>query len=148
MLLAALARRQRVRGLVGIAAAPDFTETLMWERYDGDVRETLLREGRYDEPSIHGENPYPITLTLIEEGRRHLLLDRPIPLTCPVRLLHGMRDADVPWRHSLALIDALASADVQACFIKDGDHRLSRDRDLALICRTVLDLCDRVGVAG
>ena len=145
MLLAALARRRRVAGLVGIAAAPDFTETLMWERYDDEVRGTLLSEGRYDEPSVYGEEPYPVTLALIEEGRRHLLLGKPIPLTCPVRLLHGMRDEDVPWRHSLALVEALAGADVRACFIKDGDHRLSREEDLALICRTVLDLCERVG---
>ena len=145
MLLAALARPRRVAGLVGIAAAPDFTETLMWERYDDEVRGILLSAGRYDEPSIHGDDPYPITLALIEEGRRHLLLGTSIPLTCPVRLLHGMRDADVPWRHSLALVEALAGADVRACFVKDGDHRLSREGDLELIRHTVLDLCDRVG---
>ncbi len=145
MLLAALVRREQVPGLVGVAAAPDFTERLMWQRYDDDVRDTLLREGRYHEPSSYSDDPYPITLALIEEGRDHLLLDKSIPLTCPVRLLHGMRDPDVPWRHSLTLVEALAGDDVQVCFVKDGDHRLSRAQDIALICRTVLDLCDQVG---
>ncbi len=145
MLLAALARCERVAGLVGIAAAPDFTEKLMWQRYSEDVRETLRREGRYDEPSIYDGEPYPITLKLIEEGRNHLLLNAPIPFTRPVRLLHGMQDPDVPWQYSLALVEALAGDDVQVNFVKDGDHRLSRDRDIALICQTVLDLCTQAG---
>ena len=145
MLLAALARRERVAGLVGIAAAPDFTEKLMWQRYSEDVRDTLRREGRYNEPSIYDEGLYPITLELIEEGRNHLLLNAPIPLTCPVRLQHGMQDPDVPWQHSLALVEALAGDDVQVNFVKDGDHRLSRDQDIALICQTVLDLCAQGG---
>ena len=145
MLLAALARHERVAGLVGIAAAPDFTEKLMWQCYSEDVRHTLRREGRYHEPSIYNEDPYPITFKLIEEGRNHLLLNSPIPLPHPVRLLHGMQDPDVPWQHSLALVEALAGDDVQVNFVKDGDHRLSRDQDIALICRTVLDLCAQCG---
>tara|TARA_B100000686_G_scaffold339262_1_gene413024 strand:+ start:1689 stop:2465 length:777 start_codon:yes stop_codon:yes gene_type:complete len=145
MLLAALARCERVAGLVGIAAAPDFTEKLMWQRYSEDVRDTLRREGCYYEPSIYDEDPYPITLELIEEGRKHLLLKSLIPLTHPVRLLHGIQDPDVPWQHSLALVEALAGNDVQATFIKDGDHRLSRDQDIALICQTVLELCAQCG---
>jgi pimeloyl-ACP methyl ester carboxylesterase len=145
MLLVALARRERVAGLVGIAAAPDFTEKLMWLGYDKETRETLRRDGMYLEPSIYGEEPYPITLKLIVEGRDHLLLDAPIPVACPVRLLHGMQDPDVPWRHSLALAEALLSADVRTSFIKDGDHRLSRDQDIALICQTVAELCEQIG---
>ena len=145
MLLVALACHQRVAGLVGIAAAPDFTEKLMWQSYDETIKETLVRDGLYHEPSIYGEDAYPITHELIVEGRDHLLLDAPIPLTCPVRLVHGMEDPDVPWRHSLALADALVSTDVHTCFVKDGDHRLSRDQDIALICRTVLELCDQIG---
>ena len=145
MLLVALARRERVAGLVGIAAAPDFTEKLMWQGYSEEIRETLRRDGCYREPSIYGEEPYPITLELIVEGRNHLLLDDPIPLTCPVRLLHGMQDPDVPWRHALALSEALVSADIRTNFIKDGDHRLSRDQDIALICQTVFELCEQVG---
>ena len=144
MLLVALARRERVAGLVGIAAAPDFTEKLMWLAYDEEIRETLRREGQYSEPSIYGEEPYPVTLELIVEGRDHLLLDNTIPLTCPVRLLHGMQDPDVPWRHSLTLAEALASVDVRTSFIKDGDHRLSRDQDIALICQTVFELCEQI----
>ena len=144
MLLVALARRERVAGLVGIAAAPDFTEKLMWLAYDEEIRETLRREGQYSEPSIYGEEPYPVTLELIVEGRDHLLLDNTIPLTCPIRLLHGMQDPDVPWRHSLTLAEALASVDVRTSFIKDGDHRLSRDQDIALICQTVFELCEQI----
>ena len=145
MLLVALARAKQVAGLIGIAAAPDFTEKLMWQNYDEETRETLRRDGLYLEPSIYGEDAYPITHQLIVEGRDHLVLDAPpIAITCPVRLLHGMKDPDVPWRHSLALAEALVSADVHSCFVKDGDHRLSREQDIALICRTVFDLCGQL----
>jgi pimeloyl-ACP methyl ester carboxylesterase len=138
-LLAALARPARVAALVGIAAAPDFTETLMWEAMAPAERAALLRDGYLDAPSQYGP-PLRITRRLIEEGRRHLLLDAPIPLTCPVRLLHGQRDPDVPWEMSLRLAERLQGEDVQVTLIKNGDHRLSRPGDLALLCRTVLTL--------
>lgn len=144
MLLVALARAKQVGGLVGIAVAPDFTEKFMWQNYDEETRESLRRDGLYLEHTAYGEDAYPVTYQLITEGRSHLLLDSEIPLTCPVRLLHGMKDLDVPWRHSLALAEALVAPDVHSCFIKDGDHRLSRDQDIALICRTVLDLCSQL----
>ena len=83
MLLAALARPQRVAGLVGIASAPDFTEELMWRRFDDDVRRRLEDTGVYHRPSEYGDDPYPITMKLIEDGRRHLLLERPIAIHCP-----------------------------------------------------------------
>jgi pimeloyl-ACP methyl ester carboxylesterase len=101
MLLAALARPARIAGLVGIAPAPDFTEDLMWDRYDADVRAILERDGIYREPSAYDEEPYTITRDLIEDGRTHLLLRGPIPLACPVRILHGMRDEAVPWQTAL-----------------------------------------------
>lgn len=140
-LLLALSRPERVKALVGIAAAPDFTERLMWAGMSDADRATLLRDGILKPPSQYGD-PIPITLRLIEEGRRHLLLDRPVPFAGPVRLLHGQCDPDVPWRHSLLTAERLVSADVQITLIKDGDHRLSRPQDLALLIRTVDALLD------
>ena len=135
-LLVALARPERIRGLVGIAAAPDFTETLMWQAMTPEERATLLRDGSLMLPSAYSE-PYLLTRGLIEEGRRHLLLGNAIHLDCPVRLLHGQRDADVPWGTALRVAERLDAADVQVTLLKDGEHRLSRPHDLALLARTV-----------
>lgn len=145
MLLAALARPRRVCGLVGVAAAPDFTERLIWARMDAAARRTLMDSGEWREPSAYDPAGYPITRILIEEGRRHLLLDAPIPLTCPVRLLQGQRDDDVPWHTSLDLAGALAGDDVRVTLIKDGDHRLSRPQDIALIEQAVTELVAKAG---
>lgn len=131
MLLAALARPQRVAGLVGIAAAPDFTEDLIWARATTAQQAALESLGYVDNPSDYSETPYRITRRLIEEGRRHLLLAKPIPLTCPVRLIHGLADADVPWQTSLRLAEALESRDVEVTLVKGGGHRLSEPQDLA-----------------
>lgn len=145
MLLAALARPERVAGLVGIAAAADFTQALMEPELTAAARAALQRDGVWQRPSAYGEDPYPITQKLLEDGRRHLLLDRSIPLRCPVRLLHGMQDPDVPWRHSLKLIDALDSTDVTLTLVKGGDHRLSTPVDLARLTTLVETLCREVG---
>jgi pimeloyl-ACP methyl ester carboxylesterase len=138
-LLVALAMPQRVVGLVGVAAAPDFTEDLMWEAMPPAARETLMREGVLMMPSRTGE-PTPITRALIEEGRRHLLLGAEIALDCPVRLLHGQQDPDVPWQTALRIAERLRGADVRVVLVKDGDHRLSRPADLALLIQTVAGL--------
>ena len=135
-LLLALARPDRVQALVGIAAAPDFTEDLMWDAMAPGERAALGRDGVLPVPSAYGE-PTPVTLALIEDGRRHLLLRAPLPLRCPVRLLHGMRDPDVPWETALRLAGRLDGDDVQAVLVKDGDHRLSRPSDLILLRRTL-----------
>ncbi len=140
MLLAALARPQRVAGLIGIAPAPDFTEALIWDRLDDGQRNRLLAEGRLEEPSQYSDAPTVITRSLIEEGRRHLLLSAPIGIRCPVRLLHGMADPDVPYQVSLELADRLAGDDVRVTLIKDGDHRLSRAEDLALLAQAIDEL--------
>jgi pimeloyl-ACP methyl ester carboxylesterase len=137
MLLAALARPARVAGLIGIAAAPDATEDLMWPRLSEAQREAILRDGEVRLPSAYDPAGYLYTRTLIEEGRRHLVMRAPIPLACPVRLLHGQGDPDVPWRTSLALAERLESRDVQVILLKDGDHRLSTDPDLVLLERTL-----------
>ena len=135
-LLAALARRDRIAALVGIAAAPDFTEALLWQALDFEQRAHLMQHGAIHLPSQYGD-PTPITRALIEDGRNHLLLSAPIALDCPVRLLHGQADPDVPWQMALRIAEQLDSADVQVTLVKDGDHRLSRPADLALLCRTV-----------
>ena len=135
----ALARPERMQALVGVAAAPDFTEDLMWAAMMPGERERLLRDGVLPVPSAYGE-PTPVTLALIEDGRRRLLLRGPVPLRCPVRLLQGMRDPDVPWETAMRLADRLESGDVQVALVKDGDHRLSRPGDLALLRRTLAGL--------
>ena len=131
-LLAALARPGRIAGFVGVAAAPDFTEALMWDSMLPAERETLARDGVLHIPSAYGD-PTPVTRALIEDGRTHLLTGGPIPLACPVRLLHGQADADVPWETSVRLAGLLESTDVQVVLVKDGTHRLSRPADLALL---------------
>ncbi len=131
-LLAALARPERIAGLIGIAAAPDFTEDLMWHAMMPHERARLERDGVLHLPSQYGD-PTPVTSALIADGRARLLLDQPIPLHCPVRLLHGQRDLDVPWQTTLRLAERLKSDDVQVTLVKDGDHRLSRPSDLALL---------------
>jgi hypothetical protein len=140
-LLAALERKERIAGLVGIAAAPDFTEVLMWQAMTFEQRRALADEGVLHVPSQYGEH-YPITLGLIEDGRKHMVLEAPIALDCPVRLLHGQCDPDVPWEMALRIAEQLTSEDVQVTLVKDGDHRLSRTQDLALLMRTVGALLD------
>ncbi len=136
-LLTALAMPERVAALVGIAAAPDFTEALIWNAMPPPSREVLLREGVVFLPSQYGE-PTPITSALIEDGRHHLVLaGGEIAIDCPVRLLHGQRDPDVPWETALRLAARLRSADVQVVLVKDGEHRLSRPQDFCLLVRTV-----------
>ncbi len=129
-----------VIALVGIAAAPDFTETLLWNNLSETERATLLSAGHIDRPSVYGEQPYRFTRALIEDGRHQSLLTNPIPITCPVRLLQGQRDDDVPWPTALRIAEQLAGDNVQITLIKDGDHRLSRPEDLALLTRTVAAL--------
>ena len=137
MLLAARRLPERVRALVGVAAAPDFTEDGIWSRMPAGERETLASRGVVHVPSRYSDEPYPVTLRLIEDGRERLQLRDRIPLDCPVRLIHGYRDGDVPWQTSLRLASRLQSRDVTVEIVGDGDHRLSREADLARLARTL-----------
>jgi len=137
MLLAALARPERIAALVGIAGAPDFTQELLWPRLSPAQRAEIIARGAIVLPSDYDPAGYPYTSALIEDGRRHLLLGAPIALAMPVRLLHGMRDQSVPWQLSLRLAERLASTEVAVTLVKDGDHRLSSDSDLARLAQTL-----------
>ncbi len=143
-LLTALARPDRVTALVGIAAAPDFTQRLMWDSMAPAERVTLVNEGVLHIPSQYGD-PTPITRRLIEDGRDRLVLTAPIAFPGRVRLLHGQADPDVPWELALRIAERVTSDDVEIVLVKDGDHRLSRPRDLALLTRTVGALLEQDG---
>jgi pimeloyl-ACP methyl ester carboxylesterase len=146
-ILAALARPRRIAGLVMVAPAVDFTEALIWARLDAAQRKEMVTAGRLVVPSAYDPAGYPITQRLIEEGRRHLLLDAPIPLDIPIRILHGMGDSEVPWQHSLRLAEALTGRDVVVSLTKEGDHRLSTEADLARLAAAVATLSDTPGAA-
>jgi pimeloyl-ACP methyl ester carboxylesterase len=133
------AGRASLAGLVLIAPAPDFTEELMWKGFSPEIRREIESRGVWLRPSAYGE-PYPITRALIEEGRSHLLLGSAIDVGCPVRILQGAQDPDVPWRHAFALADRLPSDDVVLTMIQDGDHRLSRPQDIARILAAVAEI--------
>ncbi|HVY13781.1 MAG TPA: alpha/beta hydrolase [Rhodopila sp.] len=143
-LLTALARPDRIAAFVGIAAAPDFTQRLMWETMTPAEKATIERDGVLYVPSQYGD-PTPITKRLIEDGSTHHVLTGRIPLRCPIRLLHGQNDPDVPWHLALTIAEQAESADVQVILVKDGDHRLSRPADLALLRRTVAALLGEDG---
>ncbi len=139
MLLLALARPERVAGLVGIAAAPDFTEELVWQKLTPAQQQEMLQKGVLYEPSDYGD-PLPYTLKLVEEGRKHLLLDKPIPIQAPTHLLQGMKDNDVPWQVAPRIAEKLVAPNVRVTFIKEGDHRLSTPADLQLLWNTIVGL--------
>ena len=142
-LLVARSRPERIAGIVTIAAATDFTETLIWQRLPPAEQEQIRRDGVWQRPSEYSSEPYPITYRLIEEGRQHMLLQKEIPIRCPVRLLHGMQDADVPWQTSTAIAQRLASENVRVELIKDGEHRLSRPSDLTRLQYMLAELLMR-----
>ena len=135
------ARSASLAGLVLIAPAPDFTEELMWKGFSPDIRREIETKGVWLRPSQYGDGtPYPITRDLIEEGRNHLLLGGSIEVGCPVRILQGAKDPDVPWRHAFALAHRLPADDVVLTVIQDGDHRLSRPQDIARIIAAVAEI--------
>lgn len=140
MLHAALARPERVVGLVGIAAAPDFTG---WG-YSEEEKLTILSQGRLERPNPYGDAPTVTSRAFWESGEAMRLTHGPIDIHCPVRLLHGQQDPDVPWAWSLRLMELIRSPDVRLSLVKDGDHRLSRDGDIALLTATVAELLEQL----
>jgi len=132
------ASRATLKALVLIAPAPDFTEELMWKGFSSEIRRQIETTGVWLRPSEYGD-PYPITRNLIEEGRKHLLLGGAIEVGCPVHILQGARDPDVPWKHAFALAHRLPADDVVLTMIQDGDHRLSRPQDIARILAAVAE---------
>lgn len=139
-LLVARARPQRLAGLVLIAAAPDFTERMLLKGLSAEDRARLERDGRLERPSQYSPEPSVFTWNLIEEGRNHLLLDKELVLPCPVRLLHGQSDPDVPWEYSLQIARHVEAPEVVTTFVKGGDHRLSTPADIARLVATVEEL--------
>jgi pimeloyl-ACP methyl ester carboxylesterase len=143
LVLALRARGQNrpgtVAGMVLIAPAVDFTEELMWKRFSPAIRQELEENGVWARPSAYAPEPYLITRQLIEEGRNHLILGNMIETGCPVRILQGVEDPDVPWRHAVELVSRLASDDVVLTLVKDGDHRLSRPEDIERLIAAVAE---------
>jgi pimeloyl-ACP methyl ester carboxylesterase len=128
-----------IAGMVLIAPAVDFTEELMWKRFTPEIKRELEENGVWARPSDYAAEPYLVTRQLIEEGRKHLLLGGMIETGCPVRILQGVEDPDVPWQHAKALVARLASDDVVLTLVKDGDHRLSRPEDIERLLRAVAE---------
>jgi pimeloyl-ACP methyl ester carboxylesterase len=144
LLVQALRRRSAVppasvAGLVLIAPAVDFTEELMWRRFTPAIKQELEEKGVWARPSEYSTEPYLVTRQLIEEGRSHLILGGMIETGCPVRILQGVEDADVPWQHAVELVSRLASDDVVLTLVKDGDHRLSRPEDIERLIGAVAE---------
>ena len=135
--LAEAGETDRLAGMVLIAPAVDFTEALMWARFSPEVRRGIEDKGFWLRHSDYSDDPYPITRALIEDGRRHCLLGSTVQAHCPVHILQGMRDPDVPWTHAMTLVEHLAVDPVSITLVKDGDHRLSRDEDLVRLIAAV-----------
>lgn len=145
MLLAALRRPERIAGLVGTAAAPDFTQDLIVPSLSAEQRTQLDKDGVVPIYSPYDPEPTPVTRLILDDGRDHLLLRGEIAIDCPVRLIHGMKDSDVPWQTSLRLAGQLRSGDVEVLLVKAGEHRLSEARDLDRLCSVLAELLRAVG---
>lgn len=143
LLLAARLRELKdtapLAGMVLIAPAVDFTEELMWKQFSGEIKREIEENGAWMRPSEYSNEPYPITKALIEDGRKHLMMGALIEPGCPVHILQGVQDPDVPWKHAVELVSRLGQDDVVLTLIKDGDHRLSRPEDIERLLRAVAE---------
>ena len=138
-ILTAVSRPERVAGLVGIAAAPDFTEDLLPKQLT-EIQLSKIQENGFVVIPSEYEIPYTITKKLLDDGTKHLVLRNEIPVDCPVRLLHGLEDTSVPWKTALKIQKMVRSKDVEVTLIKNGDHRLSREEDLEKLKKTVMEI--------
>jgi pimeloyl-ACP methyl ester carboxylesterase len=136
------AAEARISGMVLIAPAADFTEELMWPALSAEAKQEIMEKGSWQRPSAYGDGPYPITRGLIEDGRNHLVLTAPLEVGCPVRILQGVQDPDVPWRHAVKTAALLPQDDVVLTLVPDGDHRLSRAEDIERLLRAVDELAN------
>ena len=141
--LAELGETERLGGMVLIAPAVDFTQELMWEQFSDDIKQEIETTGQWLRPTQYAPEPYPVTRALIEDGRRQLLFGEPIRSHCPVHILQGMEDPDVPWSHAMKLVEHLAADPVAVTLVKDGDHRLSRDEDISRMLSAIRDIARR-----
>jgi pimeloyl-ACP methyl ester carboxylesterase len=137
--LLALARPEKVSAIIGIAPAPDFTDKIYFDVFNDQERAKLDRTGKAYLASPYGD-PYIITKNFIEEARSHFVMDKLGKIKCPLRILQGQQDADVPWQQSLEIAKRWGNSDAKVTLIKDGDHRLSRDEDLARLKQTLEQL--------
>ena len=144
-MLVARERPKQVAGLIGVASAPDFTEHLIWDKFTKAQKAEMEKKGVVYVPSCNDQPPYPITRALIEDGRKHLLLGGTIDIHCPVHLMHGMLDEDVPWQVAFAINEKLATKDVRTTLIEKGDHRLSEPDNLAALCKITCKMLARIG---
>lgn len=135
--LAQAGRTAQIAGFVLIAPAVDFTESLLWPRLPPEARAAIERDGRYERPSAYADAPFVFTRKLIEDGRRHLLLGGIVRSHAPVRILQGMQDPDVPWAHTMTLVEHMPMDPVTLTLVRDGDHRLSREQDIRLLIEAV-----------
>jgi pimeloyl-ACP methyl ester carboxylesterase len=129
-----------IAGMVLVAPAPDFTEELMWKRFPPEVKREIEEKGSWRRPSAYADQGYLITKNLIEDGRKHLVLGGLIETGCPVRILQGVQDEDVPWQHAVELVSRIARDDVVLTLVKDGDHRLSRPEDISRLLDAIAEV--------
>jgi len=143
-LLVAQRRPERIAGMLLLAPAADFTESLVWARMSPEIRREILEKGEWLRPSTYEDGPYPITRALIEDGRKNMILGGTISIKCPVHILQGMQDPDVPWQHAMRLVEHL-SGNPTLTLIKNGDHRLSTPADLQRIEHALDGLLVEIG---
>jgi pimeloyl-ACP methyl ester carboxylesterase len=139
------ASSQRLRGLVLMAPATDFTEDLMWDRFSNEIKHQITTTGSWMRSSEYSPEPYVITKKLIIDGRKNFVFGSTIDPGCPVHILQGMQDPDVPWHHAMKLLEHLPATAASLTLIKDGDHRLSREQDLVLMIQAVKNIADLQG---
>jgi pimeloyl-ACP methyl ester carboxylesterase len=135
-ILAERGEEDKIAGLVLIAPAPDFTEKLMWEKLPAEVQEEIMQTGSYHHPTPYSDDPYIITRKMIEDGREHLLLDKIFHCPCPIHILHGTKDEDVPWHHAISLMNVV-EGNITLTLVPEGDHRLSTPENIELLIRAI-----------